>query len=63
MLGALQIYSLRKEIVDGGKMSEKQFHDRVLQANMMPIELLRVLIKEQHVNPDFRSTWRFYEKR
>ncbi|TVY46005.1 hypothetical protein LOCC1_G004676 [Lachnellula occidentalis] len=61
MLGALQIYSLRKEVVDSGKMTEKQFHDRVLQSNMMPIELLRALIKEQHITPDFKSSWRFYE--
>jgi uncharacterized protein (DUF885 family) len=38
MLGALQIYSLRKELVEAGKMTEKQFHDRVLRENMMPIE-------------------------
>jgi Bacterial protein of unknown function (DUF885) len=63
MLGALQIYSLRKEVVDTGKMTEKQFHDRVLQANMMPIELLRALIKQQDVTPDFKSSWRFYEER
>ncbi|TVY39648.1 hypothetical protein LSUB1_G004500 [Lachnellula subtilissima] len=63
MLGALQIYSLRKEVVDSGKMTEKQFHDRVLQSNMMPIELLRALIKEQHITPDFKSSWQFYKGR
>jgi hypothetical protein len=31
MLGALQIYSMRHELVEGGKMSEKQFHDTVLR--------------------------------
>ncbi|TVY26976.1 hypothetical protein LHYA1_G003840 [Lachnellula hyalina] len=63
MLGALQIYALRKEVVDSGKMTEKQFHDRVLQANMMPIELLRALLKEQHITPEFKSSWRFYNGR
>jgi uncharacterized protein (DUF885 family) len=61
MLGALQLYSLRKELLDTGKMSEKQFHDRVLKENMMPIELLRTLVEEKDVGPDFKSSWRFYE--
>jgi hypothetical protein len=42
-------------------MGEKQFHDRVLQENMMPIELLRALMEEKDVGPDFKSSWRFYE--
>jgi len=61
MLGALQIYSLRKELVETGKMGEKHFHDRILRENMMPIELLRVLIKEEKIEPEFKSSWRFYE--
>jgi uncharacterized protein (DUF885 family) len=61
MLGALQIYSLRKEQMHSGKMGEKQFHDRVLRENMMPIELLRALMEEKDVGPDFKSSWRFYE--
>jgi uncharacterized protein (DUF885 family) len=63
MLGALQIYSLRKEQVNSGKMGEKQFHDRVLRENMMPIEFLRALMEEKDVGPDFKSSWRFYEGR
>jgi uncharacterized protein (DUF885 family) len=60
MLGALQLYALRKELVDSGTMGEKQFHDRVLRENMMPIELLRGLVRENDVGPDFKSSWRFY---
>jgi Bacterial protein of unknown function (DUF885) len=61
MLGALQIYSLRKELVETGKMGEKQFHDRVLKENMMPIELLRALLEEKDLEADFKSSWKFYE--
>ena len=61
MLGALQIYSLRKELVETGNVGEKQFHDRVLKENMMPIELLRALLEEKEVERDFKSAWRFYE--
>lgn len=60
MLGALQIYSMRRELVEGGKMSEKQFHDTVLRQNMMPIEMLRALIENKPLTSDFRSSWRFY---
>jgi len=61
MLGALQLYSLRHELVDGGKMTEKQFHDRILHENEMPIELLRALIEDQKVTPDFKASWKFYK--
>ncbi|KUJ10735.1 uncharacterized protein LY89DRAFT_700656 [Mollisia scopiformis] len=60
MLGALQLYSLRKDLVDGGKMGEKEYHDRVMRANIMPIEMLRALIKNEKVREDFKTSWRFY---
>ncbi|PGH32844.1 hypothetical protein GX50_04321 [[Emmonsia] crescens] len=63
MLGALQIYALRKEIVDAGMMMpEKEFHDRILKENHMPIELLRALFKDLRVERNFRAEWRFYER-
>ena len=61
MLGALQIYSLRKEVLESGWMTEKEFHDRVMQENNIPIEMLRASILEQKVTPDFKTSWRFYE--
>ncbi|MBI1332396.1 MAG: DUF885 family protein [Armatimonadetes bacterium] len=60
MLGALQIRALRKEMVEAGKMTEKQFHDQFLQENEMPIEILRALMSGQKLTPDFKATWRFY---
>ena len=62
MLGALQIRALRKEMVEGGKMGEKEFHDRFLQENEMPIEILRALMKGGPLKPDFKASWRFYDK-
>ncbi|PGG98741.1 hypothetical protein GX51_06672 [Blastomyces parvus] len=62
MLGALQLYALRKEVVDAGMMMpEKAFHDRILKENHMPIELLRVLLKDLPVRRNFKAQWRFYE--
>lgn len=58
MTGGLQFYALRNEMLAKG-WTEKQFHDRVLSENMMPIELLRSLIQELPLKKDFRSTWKF----
>ncbi|KAJ5108825.1 hypothetical protein N7456_005500 [Penicillium angulare] len=60
MLGALQIYALRKEMVESGRIAEKEFHDRFLKGNCMPIELARALMRDQELSPDFKTSWRFY---
>ena len=60
MVGGLQLYSLRSELVVKGKVTEKQFHDRILQENEMPIELLRALIEDKPLTADFKASWRFY---
>ncbi|KAI1429675.1 hypothetical protein F5Y12DRAFT_330271 [Xylaria sp. FL1777] len=59
MLGALQLVQLRREAL-AGKFAEKEFHDRVLKANVMPIEMLRALLLEKELHEDFKATWRFY---
>ncbi|KAI1188010.1 hypothetical protein F5B17DRAFT_294203 [Nemania serpens] len=62
MLGALQLMQLRREAVeaDDARFAEKEFHDRVLRTNVMPIEMLRALLLEKELRENFRSTWRFY---
>ncbi|KAF1953919.1 hypothetical protein CC80DRAFT_494170 [Byssothecium circinans] len=64
MLGGLQIWALRKEIVGDleGQIGEKEFHDRFLKANQMPVELFRALIKEQELDRDVESKWKFYQE-
>ena len=61
MLGALQLYQLRRELVGVGKWSEKEFHDRVLKENNMPIELLRALLKGEELGSSYKASWRFYD--
>ena len=58
MTGGLQFYALRNELLAKG-WTEKQFHDRVLQENMMPIELLRVLLEDLPVKEDYKTNWKF----
>lgn len=61
MLGALQIYAMRKELETAGGFVEKEFHDRFLRENEMPIEMLRALVTEQDLQRDFEASWRFYD--
>jgi uncharacterized protein (DUF885 family) len=62
MLGGLQIRALHKELVQSGKMSNRDFHDAILKENMMPIEILRTKLTRQKLTSDFKTTWRFNEK-
>lgn len=59
MLGGLQLRKLHEEVVGGGKMSDREFHDFVLQQNSIPIELLRARMLGLPLTPEFSSTWRF----
>jgi len=60
MLGALQFRALRKELVESGKMTELQFHDRILQGGRMPVEMVRAMLLRQNLPKDYKTQWRFY---
>ncbi|KAJ5153137.1 uncharacterized protein N7482_009615 [Penicillium canariense] len=60
MLGALQIYALRGEMLDTRCMPEKEFHDQFLRGNRMPIEMVRALMQDKPLARDFKPSWRFY---
>lgn len=62
MIGALQFYALKKELVDSKKMSYKQFHDAVMRENNMPVEMVRAILTNQAIGRDFKTSWRFYWK-
>lgn len=62
MTGAFQFYALKKELVDSGKMTYKQYHDAVLRENSMPVEMLRAILTNQKLTKDFKTSWRFYKK-
>ncbi|TDZ15828.1 hypothetical protein Cob_v011274 [Colletotrichum orbiculare MAFF 240422] len=61
MLGAFQMHGLREEVLTKGLMGEKELHDKILKANTMPIELLRALLLDLPLSPDYTSKWRFYD--
>lgn len=63
MLGALQLRQLRHMLVDSRKVPEKDFHDQILKANEMPIDMLRALLTNVDLSATYKPTWKFYDKR
>lgn len=61
MLGALQIRQLHRQLVDGGKMTDQQFHDAILQGGSMPIAMVRAHLTQEKLSRDFKPAWRFAE--
>lgn len=59
MIGGLQLYELKKEILKEGKMSEKEYHDNVLKENCIPIEILRAILLQVDLKEDYKTNWRF----
>lgn len=59
MIGGFQFRALREELVDSGRMTERQFHDAVLQGGPLPVELVRARLTGQALSRDYRSQWRF----
>ncbi|WP_231465384.1 MULTISPECIES: DUF885 family protein [unclassified Pedobacter] len=61
LTGGLQLYALKKELVDGRKMSFKEFHDKIIKQNLIPIELIRATLINQPITRDFTTSWKFYQ--
>ena len=62
MVGALQFYELKRELVDAEKMSYKEYHDAVLHENNIPVEMLRAILLDQPLEENFKGGWKFYNK-
>lgn len=59
LMGGRQLLALRQEAMAKNKWTEQQFNDAVLQANVMPIELLRALLLDQPLTRDAKPAWLF----
>jgi hypothetical protein len=62
MLGGLQLRALHGELVASGAMTEKQFHDAVLQQNAIPIALVRAALSPQEPTDASVDGWRFADE-
>jgi uncharacterized protein (DUF885 family) len=60
MLGGLQFWALRKELVDSGKMTDKAFHDAILKGGPMPVSVVRSRMLGQSPEQTLTPQWRFY---
>jgi len=60
MIGGLQFRALRRELVGGGVLSDRELHDAILRGGAIPVELVRAELTGQELSRDFRSVWRFY---
>ena len=60
MLGGLQFWALRQELVESGKMTDREFHDSILKAGPMPVSVVRSRLTGQSPKPDLPAEWRFY---
>jgi hypothetical protein len=62
MLGGLQLRALHRELVDSKKMTERAFHDAVLQGGPMPIAMVRARLENTPLTPQGAAPWRFAEQ-
>ena len=59
MMGGLQIRALHGELVGSGKMTDRAFHDAILQGGSMPIEMVRASLTKQALTREHVPAWRF----
>lgn len=62
MIGGLELRALHKELVDSGKMTDRAFHDAVLQGGPMPIAMVRARLANKALTRDGPEPWRFSEE-
>jgi uncharacterized protein (DUF885 family) len=60
MMGGLQFYNLHRELVDTKKMSDREFHDRILHEGSIPVEMVRAILVNSKLVRDQQPNWRFY---
>jgi hypothetical protein len=60
MLGGLQFWALRQELVESGKMTDRAFHDSILKGGPMPVSVVRARLLKQSPNQELPAQWRFY---
>ena len=59
MLGGLQLRALYKELVMSKKMTDREFHDAVLQGGPMPIAMVRARLANVKLTREGAAPWRF----
>ena len=60
MIGGLQFRALHKELVQSGKLTNREFHDAILHEGRIPVEMVRAKLTDQPLTRDFTTRWKFY---
>jgi uncharacterized protein (DUF885 family) len=61
MLGGLQLRSLHRELVGSGRLTNREFHDTILQGGRIPIEMVRARLLGTPLTRSYRAQWKFIE--
>ncbi len=60
LLGGMQLRALHRDLVSSGRMTDRAFHDAVLETGAMPIEMVRALLDPSvPLRRDHAPSWRF----
>ncbi|MEQ9399754.1 MAG: DUF885 family protein [Longimicrobiales bacterium] len=59
MIGGMQFRALQREMVEERGMSERAFHDAVMQGGRIPVEMVRARLLESPLTRDYTTRWRF----
>lgn len=62
MLGGLQFRALHAELVKSGRMTNRDFHDAILQGGPIPVELVRARLLGLPLSRDYQASWRFADR-
>ncbi len=59
MIGGMQFRAMHRELVESGRMTDREFHDAVMKGGRMPVEMVRARLLESPLTRDYASRWRF----
>ncbi|HET9425539.1 MAG TPA: DUF885 family protein [Gemmatimonadaceae bacterium] len=62
MLGGLQIRALYQQLVPTRKMTDRQFHDAIIQGGPMPIAMVRARLANLPLTREGPAPWRFADE-
>lgn len=58
MIGGLQFRALHRDLVASGTMTNREFHDRVLQEHNIPVEFVRAILLHEPLRRNQAASWR-----
>jgi uncharacterized protein (DUF885 family) len=59
MMGGMQFRALHHELVDSHKVTDRAFHDAILQSGPIPVELVRARLEGTRLPRDWKPSWKF----